>query len=103
MDGPAWTVVVVARTGDAPDLMNLGRLQLSLRVRNGVHLRVQEGPDAPNAGRYFHLAQAYQASNNTAGVTEALAKAKEHDLKESSLHALEREAYKQLMSQAGPK
>ena len=50
MDGPAWTVVVVARTGNAPDLMNLGRLQLSLRVRNGVHLRVQEGPDAPNAG-----------------------------------------------------
>lgn len=51
MDGPAWTVVVVARTGDAPDLMNLGRLQLSLRVRNGVHLRVQEGPDAQSAGQ----------------------------------------------------
>ena len=50
MDGPAWTVVVVARTGKAPDLSSLGRLQLSLRVRNGVHLRVQEGLDAPSAG-----------------------------------------------------
>lgn len=50
MDAPTpWTVVVVARTGGAPDLMSLGRLQLSLRVRNGVHLRVQEGPDAPGA------------------------------------------------------
>lgn len=46
MDGPAWTVTVVARTGDAPDHSDLGRLQLSLRVRNGVHLRIQEGPDA---------------------------------------------------------
>jgi hypothetical protein len=51
MDGPAWTVVVVARTGKAADLMNLGRLQLSLRVKDGVHLRVQEGPDAPSAGQ----------------------------------------------------
>ena len=50
MDGPAWTVVVVARTGKAPDLSSLGRLQLSLRVRNGVHLRVQEGANAPSAG-----------------------------------------------------
>ena len=50
MDGPAWTVTVVARTGGAPDLSDLGRLQLSLRVRNGVHLRVQEGPDAPSTG-----------------------------------------------------
>lgn len=48
MDGPAWTVTIVARTGDAPDHTNLGRLQLSLRVRNGVHLRIQEGPDAPS-------------------------------------------------------
>ena len=46
MDGPAWTVTVVARTGDTPDRSDLGRLQLSLRVRNGVHLRIQEGPDA---------------------------------------------------------
>ena len=50
MDGPAWTVTVVARTGDAADLSNLGRLQLSLRVKNGVHLRIQEGPDAPSTG-----------------------------------------------------
>lgn len=51
MDPPApWTVVVVARTGKAPDLSSLGRLQLSLRVRNGVHLRVQEGANAPSAG-----------------------------------------------------
>lgn len=50
MDGPAWTVTVVARTGDAPDRSNLGRLQLSLRVRNGVHLRIQEGPDAAGTG-----------------------------------------------------
>ena len=47
MDGPAWTVVVVARTGDVPDHSDLGRLMLSLRVRNGVHLRVMEGSDAP--------------------------------------------------------
>ena len=47
MDGPAWTVTVVARTGDAQDLSNLGRLLLTLRVRNGVHLRIQEGPDGP--------------------------------------------------------
>ena len=50
MDGPAWTVTVVARTGDAADLSNRGRLQLSLRVKNGVHLRIQEGPDGPTAG-----------------------------------------------------
>jgi len=50
MDGPAWTVTVVARTGKSPDDSDLGRLQLSLRVRNGVHLRMQEGPDAPSTG-----------------------------------------------------
>jgi hypothetical protein len=50
MDGPAWTVTVVARTGDAADLSKLGRLQLSLRVKTGVHLRIQEGPDAPSTG-----------------------------------------------------
>ena len=48
MDPPApWTVTVVARTGGAPDPSDLGRLLLTLRVRNGVHLRIQEGPNGP--------------------------------------------------------
>jgi len=48
MDGQAWTVALVARTGDVADTADLGRLQLSLRVNKGVHLRVQEGPDGPS-------------------------------------------------------
>ena len=50
MDGSKpWTVVVVARTGGVADRSDLGRLQLSLRVKGGVHLRVQEDLDAPSA------------------------------------------------------
>jgi hypothetical protein len=48
MDGQAWTVALVARLGDVADTADLGRLQLSLRVNKGVHLRVQEGRDGPS-------------------------------------------------------
>ncbi len=52
-----WAIGVVARTGDVEDADNLGRLQVTLRVRNvappgdnvlpEAELRVQEGPNAP--------------------------------------------------------
>jgi hypothetical protein len=47
----SWTVTVVARTGDVADIPDLGRLQLSLRVNNGMaNLRVLEGLDNATTG-----------------------------------------------------
>jgi tetratricopeptide (TPR) repeat protein len=73
-------------------LLNLGRAEEAV-----VDLK-EVAADAPSAIRLFHLARAYQAVKDRVNATHTLRKSKEMGLQTESMHPVEQEACKKLLS-----
>jgi tetratricopeptide (TPR) repeat protein len=86
--------------GRRPELLDTRGVILFQLARNEEAIAdlKEVAADAPSALRLFHLARAYQAVRDRVNATQALRKAKEMGLQTESMHPVEQEACKKLLS-----